>query len=316
MFCARPQGPGPAHPARRWRQGRGRGAAGALGLRAGCRRHGRDPGRGSPPSSVTSSPSISASRAARGWRPSSASCWPSPGPSACWPAPPGSRPPSCPATRRWGPWPPRPCRRSTPSCCTSRGRPRPRRLVLAVVIYARHKENIQRLLTGKETKIGSSPPAARPRASARPNAATGCGWPAPRASAPSPSATLLARYGSATKALAALPGRSPPLKVPSPAEAEAEIAAGEALGARLMLLGDPDFPPLLAAIDPPPPLIWTLGDVALLHRPAVALVGASHSLRRRPEVRPQPGRRSRRGRLSSWSRPGARDRRRGARGRR
>ncbi len=64
------------------------------------------------------------------------------------------------------------------------------------------------------------------RASARPNAATGCGRPAPRASAPSPSAgswPVTARR----PALAALPGRSPPLKVPSPA-GQAEIAAGEA----------------------------------------------------------------------------------------
>ncbi len=37
---------------------------------------------------------------------------------------------------------------------------------------------------------------------------------------------------------------------------------------------EPDFPPALAAIDPPPPLIWARGQTELLARPAVAIVGA------------------------------------------
>eukprot|EP01035_Chromulina_nebulosa_P006159 gene6159-8337_t len=37
---------------------------------------------------------------------------------------------------------------------------------------------------------------------------------------------------------------------------------------------DPAFPPLLAALDPPPPLIWVLGDAGILTRQAVAIVGA------------------------------------------
>ena len=49
---------------------------------------------------------------------------------------------------------------------------------------------------------------------------------------------LIRRYGDASAALAALPelsrrgGRTAPLKVCTPAEAEGEIAAGEHLGAR------------------------------------------------------------------------------------
>jgi DNA processing protein len=80
-------------------------------------------------------------------------------------------------------------------------------------------------------------------------------------------AELMARYGSAGQAIDNLPklalrgGRLAPLRAPSPAEAEAEIAAGEALGARLLVCGEPDFPPMLAAVD-------------LLGRPAVAIVGA------------------------------------------
>ena len=37
---------------------------------------------------------------------------------------------------------------------------------------------------------------------------------------------------------------------------------------------EPAFPRLLAAVDPPPPFLWALGDPALLQRPTVALVGA------------------------------------------
>ena len=91
---------------------------------------------------------------------------------------------------------------------------------------------------------------------------------------------LIRRYGAPGAALAALPGlaargggsRSP--KLPSVAEIEAEIAAGEALGARLICAGEADFPELLGALDPPPPIIWVRGDAAMLSRPAVAIVGA------------------------------------------
>jgi DNA processing protein len=37
---------------------------------------------------------------------------------------------------------------------------------------------------------------------------------------------------------------------------------------------EPDFPPGLAAVDPAPPLLWVLGDAALLGRRPVAIVGA------------------------------------------
>src|SRR5262249_37726076 len=50
--------------------------------------------------------------------------------------------------------------------------------------------------------------------------------------------------------------------------------AGEAIGARLLLGVDPGFPIGLAHIDPPPPLLWVVGDPALLTRRSVAVVGA------------------------------------------
>ncbi len=91
---------------------------------------------------------------------------------------------------------------------------------------------------------------------------------------------LVRRCGSAGAALAALPdlsrrgGRSGAPKIPSIDEAEREIAAGAALGAVLLAACKSAFPPLLTALDPPPPLIWAMGDIGLLQRPCVAIVGA------------------------------------------
>lgn len=89
---------------------------------------------------------------------------------------------------------------------------------------------------------------------------------------------LIGRYGSALSALDALPAlvrKSGAASVPPPVEAvEREIAAGDAIGARLLVLGDPDYPEMLAARDPPPPILWTRGRVDLLNQPSVAIVGA------------------------------------------
>lgn len=89
---------------------------------------------------------------------------------------------------------------------------------------------------------------------------------------------LIGRFGSAVRAVEALPAmsrRAGRELVPPPlSRAEAEMEAGEGRGARLIVLGDPDYPPQLAAVDPPPPLLWTIGDARLLSRDAVGVVGA------------------------------------------
>jgi DNA processing protein len=91
---------------------------------------------------------------------------------------------------------------------------------------------------------------------------------------------LIRRYGDAVEALAALPeltrrgGRVAGVRVPDVAEIEAELAAGEALGARLLCACEAGFPKALAAVDPPPPVLWVRGEAAILDRPAVAIVGA------------------------------------------
>ncbi len=90
---------------------------------------------------------------------------------------------------------------------------------------------------------------------------------------------LLERFGSAERALEALPdlirrGGAHGHAVPPVDQIERELAAGERARARLIVLGDADYPDLLAAVDPPPPLLWTLGDSSLMARPCIAVVGA------------------------------------------
>jgi len=89
---------------------------------------------------------------------------------------------------------------------------------------------------------------------------------------------LMQQFGTARGALDALPelarrgGGGHVL--PDEDIISAELEAGEATGARLLLLGDSEYPPQLAALDPPPPLLWTRGDLSLLGRDNLAIVGA------------------------------------------
>lgn len=94
---------------------------------------------------------------------------------------------------------------------------------------------------------------------------------------------LLERFGTAAAALDALPslaqrgGRKGAIKICPKAQAESEMAAVEALGTTLIARGEPDYPPLLAHIEDPPPLISMLGNAHLLGKRAVAVVGARNA---------------------------------------
>lgn len=91
---------------------------------------------------------------------------------------------------------------------------------------------------------------------------------------------LIKRFRTAEAALDALPelarkgGRSTALRPASREEAEAELDWLDRIGARLLCACEPDFPPALAALDPPPPVITTLGPLDLSERAACAIVGA------------------------------------------
>lgn len=90
---------------------------------------------------------------------------------------------------------------------------------------------------------------------------------------------LLQRFGSAVEAIDRLPdlvrrtGRSA-YRVPSLDEVTPELERGSAYGATLLVIGDDKYPARLAAIDPPPPVLWAKGKVDLLSTEAVAIVGA------------------------------------------
>jgi DNA processing protein len=92
---------------------------------------------------------------------------------------------------------------------------------------------------------------------------------------------LVNRFGGAGPALAALPdltrARGKRVQPPSRAAAEAEIAAAAKLNARFVALGEVDYPKALQATETAPPLIAIRGEVRVLHRPAVAIVGSRNA---------------------------------------
>jgi len=94
-------------------------------------------------------------------------------------------------------------------------------------------------------------------------------------------AALLRRFGSAVAAVEALPGLAArggaPYRPAPAARIEAEIAAVRRAGARYLFHDSPDYPRLLAITDGAPPILALRGDGALLHRPAVAVVGARNA---------------------------------------
>jgi len=93
---------------------------------------------------------------------------------------------------------------------------------------------------------------------------------------------LIVRFGTPAAALAAVPdlarragGKAPALS--TVADAEREIARVEKLGARWLVLGEGLYPRLLAELEDAPPLLIAKGDLNLLDRQAVAIVGARNA---------------------------------------
>ncbi len=93
---------------------------------------------------------------------------------------------------------------------------------------------------------------------------------------------LMGEHGSAEAALKALPKVAEAAGVkgyaPCPPEAaEREMRAARKSGARMICIGSPEYPARLAEIPDPPPFFWAIGNVALLQRPVIALVGARNA---------------------------------------
>ena len=93
---------------------------------------------------------------------------------------------------------------------------------------------------------------------------------------------LLARFGSAEAALAAVPdlaargGGKAPVWFPV-ANAERELATVEKFGARYLALGQGLYPRLLAELPDAPPLLVVKGDLGLLEHQAIGIVGARNA---------------------------------------
>ncbi len=92
----------------------------------------------------------------------------------------------------------------------------------------------------------------------------------------------MAEHGGAKAALAALPGIARAAGVEGYeicpiGVVEAEMRQGAKLGARMLVHGEADYPRALMDLPDAPPILWALGDVSLLNRPAVAMVGARNA---------------------------------------
>ena len=94
---------------------------------------------------------------------------------------------------------------------------------------------------------------------------------------------LIDRYHTPAAALAALPrlarsgGRASAPATIAAAEAERELERTNALGGRMVFLGEPDYPPLLAMMDDAPPCLIIAGEAALGLQRCVAAVGGRNA---------------------------------------
>lgn len=93
---------------------------------------------------------------------------------------------------------------------------------------------------------------------------------------------LVAEHGSVAAALAALPDIARAAGVEDyelcpMGVVVAEMNQGRAAGAKLLLWGQDGYPAGLQEIADAPPILWTQGNLDLLQRPMVALVGARNA---------------------------------------
>lgn len=93
---------------------------------------------------------------------------------------------------------------------------------------------------------------------------------------------LLREHGSAASALEALPdvARAAGVRDYSPCPPSTvvqELKAAKQLGAQLVFFGDAQYPKALCDLRDAPPILWALGDLSLVSRPQIALVGARNA---------------------------------------
>jgi len=93
---------------------------------------------------------------------------------------------------------------------------------------------------------------------------------------------LMREHGSAAAALAELPAiaratGTDDYETCPEGVAAAELKAGRLAGAVPVAFGAPAYPDLLGEIADPPPLVWALGNLDLISKPGIGLVGARNA---------------------------------------
>lgn len=94
---------------------------------------------------------------------------------------------------------------------------------------------------------------------------------------------LLERFGTAAQALDALPdlarrgGRAGSIRIATAAAASRELEEAQRIGATLVAWGEPAYPPLLAHIHDPPPVVYARGRLDLLGKKTIGVVGARNA---------------------------------------
>ncbi|MBC2885432.1 DNA-protecting protein DprA [Ochrobactrum sp. CM-21-5] len=94
---------------------------------------------------------------------------------------------------------------------------------------------------------------------------------------------LILFCGSASNAIERLPelnirgGSARPLRITPVEDAERELEAIERMGARLVGMGEPDYPQQLKNCEAPPPLVIVKGDASIFRKPPVAIVGSRNA---------------------------------------
>ncbi|PLS23510.1 DNA-processing protein DprA [Neptunicoccus cionae] len=93
---------------------------------------------------------------------------------------------------------------------------------------------------------------------------------------------LLDEHETPAAALAALPELAAKAGVPdyvpfSHKAAYDEMAAGSAMGLRMVCVNEQDYPPALRQMPDPPPVLWMQGNMVLSKKPAIAIVGARNA---------------------------------------
>jgi DNA processing protein len=94
---------------------------------------------------------------------------------------------------------------------------------------------------------------------------------------------LMTRFGAASRAIDRLPemarrgGLRRSLAIASATSIEAEFEAAAKQDVRFIFCGEDDYPAMLAAVDPPPPVLAIQSQLQVMTQPCIAIVGARNA---------------------------------------